>query len=76
MAVGRTGMWDRATQNTLKFYNLHNVTSGTTFLYSRLTVEVYAVTRQRLLQQGSTNTITYDFETSEHLYVLEADRVI
>jgi hypothetical protein len=43
-----TVMWDRATQNTLNFYNLHNVTSGTTFLYSHLTVEVYAVTRQRL----------------------------
>jgi len=52
-----TRMWDQATQNTLN-YNLHNVTSGTTFLYSHLTVEVYAVTRQRLLQQGSTNTIT------------------
>jgi hypothetical protein len=37
-------------------------------------VEVYAVTRQRLLQQGSTNTITYDFETTENLYALEADR--
>jgi hypothetical protein len=71
-----TGMWDRATQNTLNFYNLHNVTSGTTFLYSLLTVEVYAVTRQRLLQIGSTNTITYGFETAEHLYVVEADRDI
>jgi hypothetical protein len=71
-----TGMWDRATQNTLNFYNLHSVTSGTMFLYSHLTVEVYAVTRQRLLQQGSTNTITYDFETAEHLYVVEVDRDI
>jgi len=69
-----TGMWDRATQNTVNFYHIANIAPGTTFLYSNLTVEVYAVTGQRLLQQGSTNTVTYDFETSEHLYVLEADR--
>jgi hypothetical protein len=43
-----TGMWDRAAQNTINFYNLHSITSGTTFLYSHLTVEVYAVTRQTI----------------------------
>lgn len=35
---------------------------------------MFAVTRQRLLQQGSTNTTTYNFETSENLYILLADR--
>jgi hypothetical protein len=44
------------------------------FLDSDLTIEVFAVTWQLLLQQGSTNTITYDFEIGQNLVILLADR--
>jgi hypothetical protein len=50
------------------------MSTGTTFIESELTIEIFAVTRQRLLQQGLTNTTTYDFETSQNLYILLADR--
>lgn len=37
-------------------------------------IEVFAVTRERLLQGGSTNYKTYDFETSQNLYLITCDR--
>ncbi|KYM84746.1 Coat protein VP1/VP2 [Atta colombica] len=40
------------------------------------TIEVFAVLRQRLLQQGQTSYFTYDFETSQNLFVSMGDRTI
>jgi hypothetical protein len=63
------------TNNNIKTANgLLAISTGITPLQSTLTVEVFAVTRQRLLQQGTTNTTTYDFETSQNLFVVLADR--
>ena len=51
-----------------------SVVIGDTWLYGTITIEVYACTRQRLIQTGSTNTHTYDFETSQGLYFCTSDR--
>jgi hypothetical protein len=69
-----TGIWDSKSRNLQNAAALRNISTGTTFLHSELTLEVYAITRLRLLQQGTTNVTTYDFETSENLYMLLADR--
>jgi hypothetical protein len=61
--------------NNIKTTNgLLAISTGITQLQSTLTVEVFAVPRQRLLQQGTTNTTTYEFETSQNLFVVLADR--
>lgn len=42
---------------------------------ARIAIEVYAVTRERLLQGGATNYKTYDFETSQNLFLSRGDRL-
>jgi hypothetical protein len=70
-----TRVWDSYdTQNIQNAVSIFHVSAGPTFVESELTIEVFGVTRKRLLQQGTTNTITYDFETGQNLYILLADR--
>jgi len=70
-----TGTWDDTpTQNMLTFQHLLDASTGITFNYSDLTIELFAVTRERLLQQGTTNVTTFDFEDGQHLYITRADR--
>jgi len=45
-----------------------------TFEYSDLTIELFSITRERLLQQVQTNLTTWGFESGEYLYILLADR--
>ena len=53
---------------------LNSMSWGVEWLNGTIDVEVYAVTRQRLIQQGATNYLTFDFETSQNLFIAEADR--
>lgn len=53
---------------------LNNVCWGVTWMEGEITTEVYTVTRERLIQQGSTNYKTYDFETSQNLFMGLVDR--
>jgi len=69
-----TALWDSTSRNLENAAAILNISTGLTFLHSELTLEVYAITRLRLLQQGTTNVTTYNFETSENLYILLADR--
>jgi hypothetical protein len=61
-----TGAWlPDEIPNITNFVHLQKMSTGVIFLQSGLTIELLAVTRERLLQQGSTNTTTYDFESGE-----------
>lgn len=51
-----------------KFTAINQQALGATWLKGTVTVEVFSVTRERLIQTGSTNYKTYDFETSQGLY--------
>jgi hypothetical protein len=58
-----TGAWHNAkTQNLKTFAGLVKLSLGMTIQHSDLTIELYAITRERLLQQGATNVTTFDFE--------------
>lgn len=71
-------MWDQTgiTENRsiINYRGLANIARGMAFIEGRIKWEVYTVTRQRLLQQGATNTLTWDFETSQNLFFAKADR--
>jgi hypothetical protein len=69
-----TGTWDE--QKTQSIWNAKYIdtSTGVEFLESTLAIEVYAVTRQRILQTGNTNVETFDMETSEGLHITLADR--
>jgi len=70
-----TGAWaEHTTANMTNSVTLQEISNGYNFHYSDLTIELYSITRQRLLQQGATNTVTYDFESGECLYIYLADR--
>ena len=43
-------------------------------MYGPITIEVISCTRKRLIQTGTTNTHTYDFETSQGLYFCTSKR--
>jgi hypothetical protein len=70
-----TGIWDTEanTQNIIA-RDINEQATGVEFIDSTLTIEVYAVTRQRLLQTGATNVQTFDMETSEGLHITITDR--
>lgn len=44
------------------------------FIRGTINIELFSITRQRLLQQGSTNVQTYDFETSQNLIIATYNR--
>jgi hypothetical protein len=44
------------------------------FTHSDLTLELLNVTRERLLENGSTNVTVFDFEDGQPLYISLADR--
>ena len=50
-----------------KFKNIAVLSIGTEWIKGTITVEVFNVTRNRLIQTGSTNYMTYDFKTSQNL---------
>ncbi|QZA76130.1 capsid protein [Aedes aegypti densovirus] len=70
-------MWDQTdigSNNTINIMKaLNNVSVGVTWIKGEITFEVYAVTRQRLLT-GTTNQTTWDFETSQNMFIADADR--
>lgn len=47
---------------------------GVEWLYGDIIIEICSITRQRLLQNGATNVLTYDFETSQNLVEGWCDR--
>jgi len=64
-----------AQNNTITFHKALNDNSfGVTWNYAKITIEVHAVTRQRLITAGQSNYLTYDFETSQNLIVGIYDR--
>jgi hypothetical protein len=70
-----TGAWDHSnTQNLRTFAGLLKLALGMTIHHSDLTIELYTITRERLLQQGATNVTTFDFEDRQYLYITRADR--
>lgn len=62
-------------RNRQNYDQLAGMAMGQIWKGGRITLEVYAVTRQRLLQGGQTNYLTYDFETSQNLFLGKWDRV-
>lgn len=70
-------MWDQkdiGSNNTINIMKaLNSVSVGVTWIKGEITFEVYAVTRQRLLT-GTTNQTTWDFETSQNMFIADADR--
>lgn len=61
-------------QNRANFDGLVNISLGVQYHSAEIEIEVYGVTRERLLEGGSTNYKTYDFETSQNLFVTTMDR--
>lgn len=70
-------MWDQtdiANNNSINIMKaLNNIAVGVSWIKGEITFEVYAVTRQRLLT-GTTNQTTWDFETSQNMFIADADR--
>lgn len=70
-------MWDQtdiANNNSINIMKaLNSVALGVTWIKGEITFEVYTVTRQRLLT-GTTNQTTWDFETSQNMFIADADR--
>ena len=62
-------------RNRLNYDALAGMALGQIWKGGTITLEVYAVTRQRLLQGGQTNYLTYDFETSQNLFLTKFDRL-
>ena len=74
-----TGSWfsdENRTPNRIKFdtFMSDSLSIGMKPLSSRLRIENFAVTRQRLLQGGSTNVLTMDFEITQNLFMLHDQR--
>ena len=66
---------DIAQNNTINLHKHLNESSfGVTWNYAKITIEVHAITRQRLITAGQSNYLTYDFETSQNLIVGIHDR--
>lgn len=61
-------------QNRKVYDGLCDIAWGMQFHKGEIEIEVYAVTRERLLEGGSTNYKTYDFETSQNLFLTTYDR--
>lgn len=59
-----------------KYSQLNAISWGVEWLMGEIEIEVFAVTRQRLIQTGSTNYLTYDFETGQNLFFATADRQV
>ncbi|AYH52680.1 VP protein [Aedes albopictus densovirus] len=70
-------MWDQTDIENNQSINimraLNAVALGVTWIKGEITFEVYSVTRQRLLT-GTTNQTTWDFETSQNMFIADADR--
>lgn len=70
--------WDDTNYATKQHYAIWNAFAeqawGMNWKYGDIKLDVIACTRQRLLQTGSTNTLTWDFETSQNLIVAECTR--
>lgn len=53
---------------------LASASTGIEFLHGEIDIDLMSICRQRLLQQGTTNVQTYDFETSQNLLIGTYDR--
>lgn len=61
-------------QNRSNYDGLAGISWGMQVHKGEIEIEVYGVTRERLLEGGSTNYKTYDFETSQNLFLTTFDR--
>lgn len=61
------GPSDKLSGNIKNWDALCDISWSASYHGARIAIEVMAITRQRLLQGGSTNYKTYDFETSQNL---------
>lgn len=63
-----TGVWDPPTLHNLQaFQSLLDISVGFVFDYSDLNIELFSITRQRILQHASTTVMIYDFEDGQYL---------
>jgi hypothetical protein len=66
-----TGPDFKTSNNSLTNYmNCHPAAVGAKYHRFKFTITNQATTRKRLLTQGTTNTITHDFETSQNLLLI------
>lgn len=66
-----TGPDYKETNNSLKNYmDCYSSAIGAIYHRFKFTITNQATTRKRLLTQGTTNTITHDFETSQNLLII------
>lgn len=70
--ANQSGVPDNQSIQTMKLLN--KMAWGVEWLEGTIETEVYTVTRERLIQQGTTNYKTFDFETSQNLFFASADR--
>lgn len=76
LAYQALGWWfPRVTsRNRANYDGLCDISWGVMYHRGEIEIEVYGVTRERLLQGSSTNYKTYDFETSQNLFLTTLDR--
>nr|QTE04068.1 MAG: VP [Phylloscopus proregulus Brevihamaparvovirus] len=64
-----------ATKQNYAIWNaLEGQAWGMDWNHGSIKIDVISCTRQRLLQTGTTNTLTWDFETSQNLIIAECTR--
>lgn len=71
---GSGAIRDQFNGSITKYQQLNAMSWGVEWIKGEIQIEVFAVTRQRLIQTGSTNYLTYDFETGQNLFFATADR--
>ena len=64
------------TANYKTWIKLMDCAIGFNILNAFISVDCHTVERQRLISQGSTNVLTYDFETSQNLIIGHYDRLV
>ena len=60
---------EKSTQNYKNWYTLMSISHGWNILNLNLKIDNHSITRQRIITQGSTTVVTYDFETSQNLII-------
>jgi len=60
---------DKSTQNWKTWVGIQAIAYGFEIKKANFCIENHTVCRQRLIQQGQTNVLTYDFETSQNLII-------
>lgn len=61
--------WTNEKTNQTIFNGLMKLSTGWEILSANINIENHSICRQRLITQGSTTVLTYDFETSQNLII-------